>query len=268
MQFIHQCRERFFRGGLAIVVAVLLLGQGQYAQAKDWVAWKVVGPFVVRAEFPLDSVGELLGQLGQLQQELTRYLGVPPAEEAIDIYLLADRESYRQYLSRYLPNVPFRQALYVRQRGKGMVFAYQSNDLAIDLRHECTHALLHAVLPVVPLWLDEGFAEYFEMAPSQRAYGHSHLGKVRWNAFFGAVPRIEELEAMGDMSEMGQGEYRDSWAWVHFMLYGSREAHSELVAYLADLRQSTPPGLLSQRLAQRVPDCRRRFAAHFKAWKR
>ena len=31
-----------------------------------------------------------------------------------------------------------------------------------DLRHECTHALLHAALPYVPLWLDEGLASLYE----------------------------------------------------------------------------------------------------------
>ncbi len=31
---------------------------------------------------------------------------------------------------------------------------------------------------------------------------------------------------------MGSVDYRDSWAWVHFILYGSAEAHAELVGFL------------------------------------
>ncbi|GIT30210.1 MAG: hypothetical protein Ct9H300mP1_22560 [Planctomycetaceae bacterium] len=32
-----------------------------------------------------------------------------------------------------------------------------------DLRHEFTHGVLHSSLKRVPLWLDEGLAEYFEV---------------------------------------------------------------------------------------------------------
>jgi hypothetical protein len=149
-----------------------------------------------------------------------------------------------------------------------MVFAYWSRELEVDLRHECTHALLHAVLPMVPLWLDEGIAEYFEVAPDQRAFDNPHLAGVRWLATLGMGMRLENLEKKTDLQQMGGSEYRDAWAWVHFMLHGPYLAHDELVRYLADIRNRTPPGLLSDRLRRRMPDLERRFFAHFKSWKR
>ena len=44
-----------------------------------------------------------------------------------------------------------------------MVYTYWGNRIQQDLRHELTHAILHSVLKDVPLWLDEGLAEYFEV---------------------------------------------------------------------------------------------------------
>jgi hypothetical protein len=52
------------------------------------------------------------------------------------------------------------------------------------------------------------------------------------------------------------------------MFHGPREAHQELVSALADIKANTPPGRLSRRLERRIPDTERRFAEHFKTWKR
>jgi len=67
---------------------------------------------------------------------------------------------------------------------------------------------------------------------------------------------------------MGSSEYRSCWAWVHFMLHGPYLAHDELVRFLVDIQDGTPPGLLSQRLRGRVPELDPRLSAHFRAWKR
>jgi hypothetical protein len=66
-----------------------------------------------------------------------------------------------------------------------MVFAYRGEDFETDLRHECTHALLNAALPVVPLWLDEGLAEYFEVLPQSAiarkpASSERGVGRPAW----------------------------------------------------------------------------------------
>ena len=243
-------------------------GRAGNCLAQQWVDARVSGPFVCRAEFPLKGLEGLLEELAQLQDDLVRALGIPPVREPIELYLFRDKQSYSRYLKLHVPNVPYRRALYVKNQGPGMVLAYRSRELDIDLRHECTHALLHAVLPVVPLWLDEGLAEYFEVPPQERAFDNPHLGGLRWNLRLGIVPKLEGLEKKGDLSEMGRAEYRSSWAWVHFMLHGPEEARDELVRFLWDIRMSTPPGLLSQRLQRRIPATQRGLTAHFKSWKR
>ncbi|MHC4399066.1 MAG: hypothetical protein ACYTG0_05235 [Planctomycetota bacterium] len=228
----------------------------------------MAGPFVCRADFPLDGMNGLFNDLAQLQVDLVRYLGVRAANEPIELYLFRDKTSYRRFLTRYLPQVPYRRALYVKRGKTGMVFAYRSRELAVDVRHECTHALLHATLPMVPLWLDEGLAEYFEVPSTDRAFDHPHLFGARWSARFGLLSSVDNLEKKGGLSEMGSSEYRSAWAWTHFMLHGSAAAHDELVRFLADIQAHTPPGSLSSRLRRRVPGLRRRFASHFKSWSR
>jgi hypothetical protein len=193
-------------------------------------------------------------------------LQVPATSERIQLLLFHDRNTYKRYLAQQFPNVPLRQALYVRSGGQGTVLAFRSDDLPVDLRHECTHAMLHAVLPMVPLWLDEGLAEYFEVPADDRLTRNPHHSSIKWCMRFGRVPKMPTLEAKQSLDEMGRAEYRDSWAYVHYMLNGPPSARAELVAYLADIRNGTPPGQLSQRLTRLTPDLPGELVEHFKTF--
>jgi hypothetical protein len=230
-----------------------------------WVDVRQLGPFICHATFSLDEYQRLLGELPDLQRELTRTLGVPAATQPIHIYLFADADAHRRYIAERFPTVPYRRALFVKVDASQGVYAYRQEELDIDLRHECTHALLHAVLADVPLWLDEGLAEYFEMPPGQRAYDHPHLESLRWNMRLGVMRSVEKLEEREDLGDMGPLDYRYSWAWVHFMLHGPEAAHHALVGYLADLRRPSA-GRLSARLAGGVPNAPERLVQHFKYW--
>ena len=261
-------RRKFIQlSGAAMMPAGSTMAQPCQAAVR-WIDYRSHGPFQIQASFPLASYLPLFQELSALELELQRTLAVPPAERSINIYLLNDQQSHRELLHKLYPNVPYRRALYVQRGGVGSVYAYRHFELDIDLRHECTHALLHANLPMVPLWLDEGLAEYFEMPPLARSFDHPHLQKLRWNMRFGMVRSMEELEACHDLSNMGAVEYRFAWAWVHFMLHGPLLAHRALVHFLADIRHGNPPGVLSDRMVAHYPKPKQQLSQHFKNWHR
>lgn len=256
------------QGGLLSWAAILATMAGGRALAADWTDHREVGPFICRADFSLQGTEGLLADLEQLQGDLSESLGIPPAQERIEIYLFGDESSYRRYLKTYFPQVPYRRALFAKLGGPGMVLAYRGKEFETGLRHECTHALLHAAMPGVPLWLDEGLAEYFQEPRARRAYDSRHLSMTRWSARFGLVPSLEKLEKKTDLSPMTSTDYRHAWAWVHFMLHGPADAHEELARFLGDIRVDAPYGLLSQRLALRLGNVDRSFCAHFNGWSR
>lgn len=248
------------------MLSVLLFVPLVAAQGR-WPDERTAGAFLCHADFRLDGYGHLLHELSQLQRDLMRTLGTGEPREPIHLFLFDRQATYEGYVKLYFPDVPSRRALFIKERGPGMVFAHRSPEFEIDVRHEGTHALLHADLPLVPLWLDEGLAEYFEVAYDERAFDNPHLGKVRWSVRLGQVPKLERLEQLDDLKQMGSSEYRQAWAWVHFMLHSSPDAHEELVNYLADIRAQTPPGQLSQRLRRRIPNLEQKFIEHFRNWK-
>jgi len=236
------------------------------AQVAHWPDEFQAGQFLCHADFPLAEYQPLLGSMPALEEDLTRLLGLQPARDVIHVFLFHNKSTYQGYVKQYFPEAPSRKALFIKDRGLGMVFAYDGEDFQVDLRHECTHALLNAALPVTPLWLDEGLAEYFEVEAAQRAAGHPNFKYVKWNSYLGQTAGLEELEQIREVSQMTRTRYRQAWTWVHFLLHGPPEAREELRRYLADLQALTPPGLLSRRLRHRLPGLDTCFADHCRNW--
>lgn len=258
------------RAWIAVIAAVVLAVCAESASAAEerWTDTRQVGPFIFHATFSLAPYERLFAELPQLQREITRTLGVPPAKDPIYVYLFSDEAQYRAYKDLHFPRVPFRPALFILEGGSPGVYTYRKPDLEVDVRHECTHALLHSSLPVVPLWLDEGLAKYFEVPANERAFDHPYFDdlKWKWSLRLGMVRSIESLEQRNDLTEMDAADYRFSWAWVHFMLHGPEPAHRALVEYLGCSHQYEPAGKLSARLSEGVPNSSELMIQHFKHW--
>ena len=110
--------------------------------------------------------------------------------------------------------------------------------MADDLRHEVTHAYLHAVVPNMPQWLDEGIAKFYEVSRGQRGVNRPLLDRTiarieheHWQ------PDLRRLERFPADYNMTQDDYAEAWAWTHFLMESRPETLDALRAYLADLRR-------------------------------
>jgi hypothetical protein len=249
---LMQLTRRDF-GRRALAASAIALGVSRSAHAAPvWIDERQVGPFICQAAFPLAGHEKLLAELAPLERELSRVLAVQPCKSDVYLYLLASERQHKAYIAERFAEIPYRRALFIKHDGRSSVFAYLNTDLPDDVRHECTHALLHGDLPVVPLWLDEGLAEYFEVEKSMRARHHAHLRKLKFDLANRRFVDMPALESKQRLEEMTSTDYRFSWAWVHYMLHGPVAAHAELVTFLNDVRNRISPGHLSDRLAESI----------------
>ena len=149
----------------------------------------------------------------------------------------------------------------------GRVYVYRRWGFDTDLRHESTHAVLHNALPYVPMWLDEGLAEYFEVVSAQRSSGSPHLPSLKRSIVFGWRPNLELLEAAEDISDMGNDEYREAWAWAHFMLHGPQEVRQVLSDFLHEIESGEAAGSFRERLVAAVPNADILLVEHIRQWR-
>jgi hypothetical protein len=240
-----------------------LCGQSLTTETQHWPDEQTLGPFQYRADFSLARHSALLQDVARLRFQIPATLQIDDSLGPVHLHLFKKKSTYQRYLRAYFPGVPMRRALYIQQDGVGMVFVYLNRELAVDLRHETTHAVLHGLLPMVPLWLDEGLAEYFEAPEANRLQRHPHFKAVLDGIHKHRIPPIEKLESIDDMADMEPADYQDSWAWVHFFLHGPDAARRLLNAYLRDIQRHVPPGRFSERAVRAIPDLEQQFAAHF-----
>jgi hypothetical protein len=202
----------------------------------------------------------LFQELGRLRDQVYKELQLPAANTVVQIYLFEDRDRYENFIRARYPDLPRRRAFFIAQpRGVGgtedlLVYTYWGERIQQDLRHELTHALLHSVLKDVPLWLDEGLAEYYETPPEWQGVNYNHLALIRRNPDKPFQPDLARLEQLSQVQQMNPAEYREAWAWVHLMLRDKPEAKTVLVGYLQQLRTNPNPGPLEPRLLAVYPE--------------
>lgn len=210
-----------------------------------------VGQLNIHSDFDLTADHRLVRDLVEERDNICSTLGLPATSEPIEIYLFRDADRYRDYLMRNFPTVPSRRAFFLETDTRLAVYAHWSDRVAEDLRHEVAHGYLHAVLPDLPLWVDEGLAEYFEVPQGLNGLNPPHVALLadsverdNWR------PDLNRLEALTDAAQMNQRDYAESWAWVYFMLHSPPERREILTDYLSKLRDKGAAEPLSARLAE------------------
>ncbi len=256
----RETRRAFLSGILAASSGAMLRCS---AGERSWPVEGVYGSLVCHADSELGSVQSLLQQLADLPRQIDWQIGTGSGFEKVHLFLFAHPATYRAYVRSHFPEAPERRALYVKRGAAGMIFAARSITLGEDLRHEATHAYLHQVVAELPLWLDEGLAEYYEAVAAKRQLGHPHRLEMCQRLRQGWQPSLSLLERLSPRQPLESRDYCQSWAWVHFLLHGEADLRAELIRFLADLRAHRPAGYLSHRLGGDRDNLDRRFRSHF-----
>jgi hypothetical protein len=213
------------------------------------------GQLVIHADFYLPPGHRMISELTSERQLISDLLGVPAGKEPIHVFLFADEAAYREHVAQKYPDFPERRAIFVETDVQLSVYAHWSDYVADDLRHEVAHGYLHSSVPNLPLWLDEGLAEYFEVARGRMGVNRAHIDYLQArqsaNGWRPDLRRLEQLTAAGAMEQF---DYAEAWLWVHFLLESHPGGRDMLAAYLSTLRNGEPPPLLSATLAQHMPE--------------
>lgn len=200
---------------------------------------------VIYSDESLPRKHRVFEELAALRDDVTGQLELPVSDEPIHVHLFDSAEKFQRFLKAKYPGVPSRRAIFVETDTRLAVYAHWGEYVAEDLRHEVTHGYLHAVLPNLPLWIDEGLAEYFEVPRGRQGVNLPHLALLAEQAASGAwLPSLDRLEGLANVREMAQQDYAETWAWVHMLLETTADRQQILHNYLAALRKdgnTSPP---------------------------
>jgi len=211
--------------------------------------------FLLLSDVPLRKDHWLIDDLDRLERQVVSGLGLPEPSRQVVVHVFANRREYEQFLSSTYPQLPSRRAYFVGTPGRLAVYTFWGDRIQEDLRHEFTHGILHSSLKRVPLWLDEGLAEYFEVVgPKPGGVNTAYADRLAAAVANGWRPDLDRLEGLEHVADMQRVDYEQAWAWVHFLLHGHPKGPGILREYLADLAKRPYAGSLGRRIRESIPD--------------
>lgn len=245
-----------------IVLMMGIVSFRAFAVENEWPVQAHFESFSLLADYQVDAQG-IQSQLTGLAKELSETLGVVSTGEPIQLVLFESRKKYLAYIGSAVPASRDRRAVFVRKGSLTSIYCYRSHELLTDLRHEMTHALLHQHLQFLPLWMDEGLAEYFEETPEQRL-SSSRTKNVRWKSAVGWSPDLDRLERIVIAGQMNSTDYHECWALCCYLLNESQETRNLLRNYLEQIHNGHAPPQFSESFRAKGNDWQARSRAYFR----
>lgn len=224
--------------------------------------------FRLRSEVPVGEVGgrQILEQMLTLCRDVEAALSIPSPSQPVQVNLFKSRASFEAFLLPRIPSAAGRSAIYVDDPDGGQIYLWDHSGIEQDVRHECAHAILHQAFPGIPLWLDEGLAEYFEVRQVGGAGDHPYLHELKTTLNRESVLPLETLEALEHVDQMSSEDYRSAWAWVHFLMHGPEAVQAEFRQYLSQLAANPNADRMSKRLRAKMPDMDVQLIRHLQEW--
>jgi hypothetical protein len=220
---------------------------------------------------------ELTAQATGIYKILADLLGSARLRQVnLNIVLLADEAAYLQYaLASTGRNLASTGGFYSSATNEAVTYLYTERARTTEVsRHEATHVIATGILGIVPLWLNEGLAEYFAGLSVQGQYSQvgvrAHLLQLaratRASGYPGTLRDFLTLDAAGWNSAWLENHYALGWALVYFLM-DSNDGHAALAALMQQMAdQYCRPLNGVATLAQAYPGGLAALEQQFYAW--
>lgn len=206
-------------------------------------------------------VGEDLEQLRNALSQLVPGL-VLNSPSPTYIFVFKDAESFKPYQRTY-EGQPLQSGGYFLARQLAnyvAVYIYaisddQHTEERLTIYHEYLHYVLRNNYASLPLWFQEGIAEYystFEVGKDEALIGLPIPEHILWLRKNGLMP-LADLFAVDEHSrdyneaQRRSGFYAQSWALVHYLISGSAERRLQAVESLQLAQKGVPPDEIFKR---------------------
>jgi tetratricopeptide (TPR) repeat protein len=187
----------------------------------------------------------------QLWQVLVQHFDVLPVASPVPTSVFV----FDFFTDAFLPYGPLRKGK--PEASGGAFFSGRSADYIavverdyrfpdhMDIYHDYVHSVLEAFVPELPLWLQEGLAEYYSVFDIEEGEVHvgyrvnRHIGWLRNKRLipFAELFAIDRASPEYDEAERTGIFYAESWLLTHMLVTERENGRAEIAAYAGLLRQ-------------------------------
>lgn len=153
-----------------------------------------------------------------------RFRAVPATGRRAKVYVFSGNEGYLDYAADVGADLRNTLGVYMPLTRQLAVFLHDDRvELWNTVRHEAFHQYLHQIADDVPLWFDEGYAEFFGF--SRRKFGKTVTGQAdgtqvaairMFRPSFAPLSQLLRMERAPFMRKP-EVHYVQSWSVIHFL---------------------------------------------------
>lgn len=223
--------------------------------------------------------GQLSAQATSIYEIMVQLVGDEYLRRVqLNIVIFPDVVSFRQYARASASNDSSTLlGFYSPRTNEAVTFTADDDDKTMEVtRHEATHVIARGVLGALPVWLNEGLAEYFsklsirgQLKEVASYEGWPQLARATINSGYPAnLAALLNLEHEEWHGVYETNHYALSWALVYFLLSAEpgRQALAQLMQEMA--AQYCQPGDSAEVLARLYPGGLLALEREFYAWLR
>ena len=269
----HRCRQSWFEFAICVALAICLTltnvgcrGLHMAGESRPSRNTIEVGRVHLHTDFNLPRRHRLIQEIRAKQAAILSRLRIGKSDESVDVFLFENEPEYQRFVQARFPLLPRRRAFFLKDDTQLSVYAHWNPHVSTDISHEVTHGLLHSVIPNLPLWLDEGLAEYFEVTRGNRGLNRDHVlllvsryRQKQWS------PNLSRLESITQPGQMSQIDYAESWLWAHLLMESTEDHLFILREYLSQLENFGEAISMNDLLNQMHEDLNDHLLAHLLA---
>ncbi|MCC6203076.1 MAG: DUF1570 domain-containing protein [Gammaproteobacteria bacterium] len=187
----------------------------------------------------------LRAEVSRIYQYLADLLGPARLRQIeLNVRIFDTRENYLVYATSVSPRLATTGGFYSHERNEAVTWRHASDAATLDvIRHEAIHVIAAGLLGGVPIWLNEGLAEYFEALDMEGMQARVPP-QATWLALARKAAANQYPADLRDFLELSAPEWYDpaaqqvhyavGWSLVYFLL-DTEPGRAALTGYLAEL---------------------------------
>jgi hypothetical protein len=245
-------RASTFRFAAAFVLCSV--GFARAAADAKWARMDTANFIVIGAigEPRLRAIG---GQFEGFREALTHLMSSSVTRTAVPNVVIAfpDQKAFQPFKPVYQGKPVEVGGLFMPRRDVNYILVgpETSSDALRPVFHEYAHVVVNTIAPELPVWLNEGLAEYystFQLTSDGRTFTFGRTIATHVAALSGQtwMPLKDVLATTGESPHYNEGSrrgmfYAEAWLLVHMLQLGQPNRIPAFAAYLRELANGTPP---------------------------
>ena len=192
------------------------------------------------SNLPAFASDKMKRDVNHIYKILTKGLGVSQLNPIqLNLKLFDDNVAFNRYKKQVAPTLGSAGGFYISHLNEASVYTGRNNHRMYAVsRHEATHVIVNGAFGSMPVWLNEGLAEYFEQLRFQRTMlriidlnpGHlrrlSRFNRISLSSYFNLTAKQWYSESNKHFN------YALGWSIVYFLM--SSRHDKQFLRYLLD----------------------------------